>query len=244
MQYRTVRPAIPTRSETEARAALGDATLDDVEARVLACLVEKESTTPDYYPLTLNALTSACNQKSSRDPVVSYTEYTVSLALERLREKDLASLIRSSDGRVPRHRHSFLEGFQLNRREAAVLCVLMLRGPQTPGEIRQRSERIYAFESLAEVQEALDFLDRNEPRQLAATLPRTPGTKETRYAHLLSGESPAAAVSAPASPAEHKSEEAARSTGRVEDLESELQAVKAELQALRREFEAFRKNFE
>ena len=244
MQYRTVRPAIPTRSESEARAALGDATLDEVETRVLACLVEKESTTPDYYPLTLNALTSACNQKSSRDPVVSYTEDTVSQALERLREKDLASLIRSSDGRVPRHRHQFLEGFQLNRREAAVLCVLMLRGPQTPGEIRQRSERIYAFESLSEVQEALDFLERNEPRRLVASLPRAPGRKETRYAHLLSGEPQAAGTSATVPPVEIKSVAAAGSTDRVEGLESELQAVKAELEELRREFEAFRKNFE
>ena len=238
MQYRTVRLAVPTSSETEARAALGDATLDDVEVRVLACLVEKESTTPDYYPLTLNALTSACNQKSSRDPVVSYTEDTVTEALDRLREKDLASLIRSSDGRVPRHRHQFLEGFQLNPREAAVLCVLMLRGPQTPGEIRQRSERIYAFESLVEIQEALDFLERNEPRRLVAPLPRTPGTKETRYAHLLAGEPPTKAATA------EPKNEAAGSTRRDEGFESELQAVKAELQELRREFEAFRKSFE
>ena len=239
MQYRTVRPTTPPASKTETHVAPGEATLDDIEVRVLACLFEKESTTPDYYPLTLNALTSACNQKSSRDPVVSYTEDTVSQALESLREKDLASLIRSADGRVPRHRHQFLEGFQLNPREAVVLCVLMLRGSQTPGEIRQRSERLYAFESLAEVQEALDFLERSQPRRLVAPLPRTPGTKETRYVHLLSGEPPATGLSA-----ESEVATAAGSTDSIQSLEIELQSVKAELQELRREFETFRKTFE
>ncbi len=239
MQYRTIRPAIPTESDTEGRRALGDVKLDDVEVRVLACLVEKESTTPDYYPLTLNALTSACNQKSSRDPVVSYSEDTVAQALGRLREKNLASLIRSADGRVPRYRHQFLEGFQLNPREAAVLCVLMLRGPQTPGEIRQRGERLYQFESLGDVQESLEFLERSEPRQLATRLPRIPGTKETRYAHLLSGGPPATAPRG-----ESRTEPAAASTDSVEGLQAALASVRAELQALRQEFYAFRSNFE
>ena len=238
MQYRTVRP-LPAKSASGEREPLSDVALDDVEVRVLGCLVEKESTTPDYYPLTLNALTNACNQKSSRDPVVFYTDEAVSQALERLREKDLASLLRSSDGRVPRHRHQFLEGFQLNRREAAVLCVLMLRGPQTPGEIRQRSERLYEFSSIGEVRQSLELLAREEPRRLVAPLPRTPGTKEIRFAHLLSGKAPA---TAPAT--EPKAAPVAAPTGSIEWIESDLEAVRAELRELRAEFEAFRKNFE
>ena len=132
--------------------------LDAVEARVLGSLLEKESTTPDYYPLSLNALVNACNQRSNREPVVAYDEDTVESALERLRAKGLALRITGGDSRVPKHAQRFTEKFNLGRREAALICVLMLRGPQTVGELRGRTERLYSFEDLEGVEATLDRL--------------------------------------------------------------------------------------
>src|SRR5438105_1288050 len=150
--------------------------LNDAEVRVLACLIEKESTTPEYYPLSLNALTLACNQKTNRDPVVSYGEDTVEEALDSLRRKGLARTA-SAASRVEKYEHSILEVFNLGRRELALLCALMLRGPQTVGELRDRAGRMRPFSDLEEVEACLETLMRWEPEPLATRLARQPGTK-------------------------------------------------------------------
>ncbi|MHB1699173.1 MAG: YceH family protein [Acidobacteriaceae bacterium] len=160
--------------------------LTQVEARVLGALIEKEITTPDYYPLSLNALLNACNQTSNRDPVTSLDEDAVRQALHTLQEKDLARPAGGMDSRVAKYEHH-LESFNFGRREIAILCVLLLRGPQTPGELRGRTERLYHFDELSDVQSTLQKLAQREP-SLVAVLPRRPGTKEARYAHLLCGE--------------------------------------------------------
>ncbi len=160
--------------------------LNDVEARVLGSLVEKDITTPDYYPLSLNALVNACNQKSNRDPVMNLDENAVRSALGTLQDKGLAGPAGGADSRVPKFEHRLQEVFNFTRPELAVLCVLLLRGPQTPGELRGRTERMHGFGDLSEVQSALQRLIDREP-PLVAMLPRQPGTKESRYAHLLSG---------------------------------------------------------
>src|SRR5271166_4551545 len=158
--------------------------LSDIEARILGALVEKETTTPEYYPLSLNALVNACNQKSNRDPVMSLDEETVRRALRSLTDQ---AMVRSASGdsRVAKFEHRLNELYNFHRHEIAVLCVLLLRGPQTPGELHTRAERLYAFEDLDAVHAALNLLMRREP-PLAKVLPRQPGTKESRYMHLLS----------------------------------------------------------
>jgi len=196
------------------------------EVRVLGSLLEKEVTTPEYYPLSLNALVNACNQKSNRDPVVSYDEDIVERALEGLRAKGLAVRI-TGDSRVPKHGQRFTEALNLGRREAALLCVLMLRGPQTAGELRGRAERMYAFEDLEGVETTLQHL---ADEGMVKKLPRQAGSREPRHAHLLSGDVEVAEeVAAPA--------HVAADGDRVSTLEREL----AEL---RREFNEFRKRFE
>ncbi|MGB7438033.1 MAG: YceH family protein [Candidatus Acidiferrum sp.] len=162
------------------------AELSEVEVRVLGALMEKEITTPEYYPLSLNALVNACNQKSNRDPMMTLDEEAVRRALRLLTEQ---ALVRSAggDSRVAKFEHRVNELYNFHRHEMAVLCVLMLRGPQTPGEVRTRSERMYAFEDLDAVHAALNLLMRREP-PLVKVLPRQPGTKESRYMHLLSGD--------------------------------------------------------
>src|SRR5271169_2460306 len=164
-----------------------DIILDDIETRVLGSLVEKDVSTPDYYPLSLNALVNACNQKNNRDPVMNLDEEAVRQALNTLQEKRLAGPTSSADSRVTKYEHRLQEAFNFTRGETAVLCVLLLRGPQTPGELRGRTERMHQFEDLDAVQASLQKLMQREP-PLAAVLPRQPGTKESRYAHLLSGE--------------------------------------------------------
>ena len=164
-----------------------DIILNSIELRVLGALVEKEITTPEYYPLSLNALVNACNQKSNRDPVMELSEGAVRQALDTLSEKALAGPSRRTDSRVVKFEHHLQEVFNFNRRETAVLCVLMLRGPQTPGELRGRTERMHHFEDLGEVQTTLQWLMKREP-PLVKMLPRQSGTKEARYAHLLAGE--------------------------------------------------------
>jgi uncharacterized protein YceH (UPF0502 family) len=162
--------------------------LNAVEARVLGSLVEKDITTPDYYPLTLNALTNACNQSSNRDPVVSYGEAEVTRGLDGLREKKLAFMFQGADSRVAKFGHRIAETFELARPETSVLCVLLLRGAQTPGEIRGRTGRMHEFPSLEATEASLQTLIERAPHPLAVRLPRQPGMKEQRYAHLLSGE--------------------------------------------------------
>ena len=166
------------------------------EARVLGSLVEKEVTTPDYYPLSLNALINACNQRSNREPVMDLDEDTVRLALRRLEDKQLGGRARNADSRVTKYEHWLGEAFNFSRAETALMCVLLLRGPQTPGELRGRTERMHRFEELTDVAAGLQKLMEREP-SLVAVLPRQPGTKESRYAHLLSGKIDVASFAAP-----------------------------------------------
>ena len=209
--------------------------LDDVEVRVLGALMEKEVATPEYYPLSLNALVNACNQKSNREPVVLYDDNTVETALDALRTKGLAARISGHDMRVPKHAHRLSEVINLGRREAAVLCVLMLRGPQTAGELRGRTERLYPFDDLEAVDACLTRLMEWQPDPLVARLPRQVGYKEVRYAHLLAGEPPATA-SAP-NVRETRDDPVARLQARVDRLQGEVADLK-------RQFADFKKQFE
>ena len=211
--------------------------LDEAEVRVLGALMEKEVTTPEYYPLSLNALVNACNQKSNREPVVTYDEDTVETALDGLRAKGLATRVSGHDMRVPKHAHRLAEVVNLGRREAAVLCVLMLRGPQTVGELRGRSERLFAFDDLEAVDACLARLMEWQPDPLATRLPRQAGFKETRYAHLLSGEPPAQPVAAPPVVRETRDDSIAQLRASVDRLEKEFEE-------LRRQFAEFRRQFE
>src|SRR5712664_9717 len=161
--------------------------LNEVECRVLGSLIEKEITTPEYYPLSLNALVNACNQKSNRDPAMNLDESAVRQALHSLDGQSLVRYVSASDSRVTKYEHRLQEAFNFYRHEIAILCVLLLRGPQTPGELRTRAERMHTFDDLSAVQSSLQRLMKREP-PLAKVLPRQPGTKESRYAHLLSGD--------------------------------------------------------
>jgi uncharacterized protein len=216
--------------------------LTDNEARVLGALIEKESTTPEYYPLSLNALINACNQKSNRDPLMHLDEDATRQALRGLNEQLLARSA-ASDGRVAKFEHRLGETFNFDRKETAIVCELLLRGPQTPGELRSRAERMHPFEDLSEVQTTLQRLMRREP-PLVTLLPRQAGMKEARYAHLLSGDVQVANagtqdfLSAPqASTKNHGAEE-------IKKLEEEVAALREEVQALKQQFAEFRKQFE
>lgn len=211
--------------------------LNEVEVRVLGALVEKQITTPDYYPLTLNALLNACNQTSSRDPVLSYDETTVSRALDGLRDQKLASISSGAESRVPKFRHKLVERFDLDAAETAALCLLMLRGPQTAGEIRTRSGRLHEFPSVAEVESTLEKLSARVPQPLVTRLPRQPGFKESRFAHLLSGPPSAA------KPETHVMESSGQPSAET-DMRVELAKLREELAELRQQFAEFRKQFE
>ncbi len=215
-----------------------DFVLDQVETRVLGCLIEKDVTTPEYYPLTLNALVNACNQKSNREPVAAYDDATVESAIDTLRDKGLAAVITGAGMRVPKYRHRFVEKLNLGRRETALLTVLMLRGPQTVGELHSRSERMHQFTDLAEVESVLAQLMERDPDPLATRLPRQPGTKEPRYAHLLSGAPDVAQSEAAAAPA------FAPRADRLGALETEVRELRDEVQNLKDQFAAFRSQFE
>ena len=220
--------------------------LNRVEVRVLGSLIEKQITTPEYYPLTLNALTNACNQTSNRDPVVSFDDKTAVRALESLREKKLVWMVTGAGSRVPKYEHRMAETFTLAEQEVAVLGVLMLRGPQTVGEIRGRTARMYEFQSLDEVEQVLDALMISEPHPFVTKLPRQPGTKESRYAHLLGGEvkierieeQPAIARLEPAAL------EVRAENERMAKIEEEMEALRLELSELRQQFLEFKKQFE
>jgi hypothetical protein len=194
---------------------------------VLGSLIEKEAATPDYYPLSLNALLNACNQKSNREPVVDYDEDTVYQAIDSLREKRLALTI-VGGGRVNKYAQRISETLNLGRRELAVLCVLLLRGPQTLGEIKDRSERLYSFADLEETERVLEKLAEWPGIALAKKMPRQPGQKESRYSHLLSGEPSAAAWAETAAPP---------ATGKLSQLELEVQQLRSELDELKRRFD-------
>jgi len=213
--------------------------LNAAEARVLGALVEKDITTPDYYPLSLNALVNACNQKNNREPVTNFDEETVRLALRNLSDKHLAGTASGADSRVTKYEHRLQEVFNFTRPETAILCVLLLRGPQTPGELRGRTERMHRFEDLDEVLSGLQQLMRREP-PLAKALGRRPGTKEIRYAHLLSGD-----VEAWEPPAETAhSGSVADENERVAHLEEQVAAVQREIAELRQQMAEFKKQFE
>jgi uncharacterized protein YceH (UPF0502 family) len=214
--------------------------LTAIETRVLGSLVEKDITTPDYYPLSLNALVNACNQKNNREPVMSLDEQTVRDALSTLQEKRLAGPASGADSRVSKYEHRLQEVFNFDRREIAIVCVLLLRGPQTSGELRGRSDRMYHFETLDDVISTLDRLAQRDPA-LVAILPRQPGTKESRYMHLFSGEPPDLDVVRESTPAT----KATNSAGdRLSALEHEVARLRQELSEVQQQLAAFRKQFE
>jgi uncharacterized protein YceH (UPF0502 family) len=212
-----------------------DLALDFDEVRVLGALLEKEVTTPEYYPLSLNALLNACNQKSNRDPVVHFDEETVERVLYTLRDKGLLLNITGAGSRVPKYGHRLSEKLNLGRRELAILCELMLRGPQTLGELRTRAERMHQFDDISEVETVLDRMS-----ELVPKLPRRPGEKEARYAHLLSG---APDVSTPA-PEQAVDSTAPPRTDRIAALEAEVAHLRQELEDLKQQFAGFQKQFE
>ncbi len=215
--------------------------LNETEVRVLGCLMEKELATPEYYPLTLNALTSACNQKSNRDPVMQLEETEVVRALDALRFRQLV-LLSAEGGRVPKYRHILAEKFRLSPAELALLCELMVRGPQTAGELRSRAERMHPFAGPAAVEEALEELLARTP-PLIIRLPRQPGRKEVRHAHLFAGE-PAIAADEQQTPPEAARLRVMAENERFAKLEEEVALLRAEVAALRRLVEEFKAQFE
>ncbi|PWU07340.1 MAG: DUF480 domain-containing protein [Terriglobia bacterium] len=206
--------------------------LDQEEARVLGCLLEKEIATPEYYPLSLNALVNACNQKSNREPVVSYDDAIVESALEGLRAKGLAVRITGRDTRVPKHGQRFTESLNLGRREAALICVLLLRGPQTPGELRSRGERLYSFEDLEGVESTLNRL---AELGMVKKLGRQPGARESRYEHLLAGDVEIGEETPPV---------VSRAPSHTADPDGRIAVLEREVAELKRQFEEFRGRFE
>ena len=216
--------------------------LNEVEVRVLGSLIEKQVTTPEYYPLTLNALTLACNQKNNRSPVTAFTESQVEEALDSLREKNLAYVFHGSTSRVPKFKHVAPEVLHLTPPEMAVMCVLMLSGPQTVGEIRTRGSRLYDFSGLEEVDETLHALSTKDTDPMVVKLPRQPGQKEARFAHLLSGEVDVEqlAEEQPSAKVTRRSNDG----GRIEKLEAQVETLTSEVESLRQQFEQFKKQFE
>jgi len=211
---------------------MGTTILTDIETRVLGSLIEKQVTTPEYYPLTLNALTLACNQKNNRHPVTAYSENQVSDALETLREKNLTYVFYGSTSRVPKYKHVMPEVMHLSHPEVALMCVLMLRGSQTLGELRGNGARLHEFSGLEEVETTLnELITRDEP--LVARLPRQPGQKEGRFAHLLSGEIDLETIPEPE-----------RVPSRRSGLEEKVEMLAAEVEKLKEQFEHFKKQFE
>lgn len=214
--------------------------LNEVECRVLGALVEKEATTPEYYPLSLNALVNACNQKSNREPVMNLLEAAVHEALHSLEGQSLVRSVSPADSRVTKYEHRLQEAFNFYRHEIAILCLLLLRGPQTPGELRSHAERLHSFDDLGAVQSSLQHLMKREP-PLVKPLSRQPGTKETRYAHLLSGD----VVQIEPDPRVHvDAGEHSNDGDRVGRLEGEVAALRNEIADLKQQFAQFKKQFE
>jgi hypothetical protein len=214
--------------------------LNEVGARVLGALLEKEITTPDYYPLSLNSLVNACNQKSNRDPVMNLDEESVRDALRTLHDNSLARSVSAADSRVTKYEHRLQEAFNFDRREAALFCELLLRGPQTPGELRTRAERMHRFDDLSEAQSALQRLMNREP-PLVRVLARQAGTKESRYMHLLSGEGTPVGSTAGRELPESLEREKMDGLSR---LSSEVGELRRDVAELKQQFAAFRKQFE
>lgn len=213
------------------------------ETRVLGCLMEKEATTPENYPLSLNSILSACNQTTNREPVVAFDESTVQEALDTLREKKLATVLFGAGSRVQKYRHDFLNHYELDRREMAILCVLLLRGPQTPGELRGRIERMAGVAELSAVETCLDALCQGTA-PLVRVIPAGLGRKERRFVHLLSGEPSEALLAAGSAATPVFVPAPSAASQQMETLQGELDALRAEVQQLREEFAAFKKQFE
>lgn len=214
--------------------------LTQIEARILGALVEKQLTTPEYYPLTLNALIAACNQKNNRHPVVSYDENTVTRALDKLRDKNLAYVFHGSTSRVVKYKHMLPSVYELDPAETALIAVLLLRGPQTIGELRERTGRLYEFSGLSQVNETLDkLIRRDEP--LVVKLERQAGQKDARFAHLLCGESGIEVAEVSKAPRSTPSDGA---PDRLKQLEEEVAALRREVDTLKDTFGEFRKQFE
>ena len=219
-----------------------DILLNSIEARILGCMIEKQITTPDYYPLSLNALTNACNQKSNRDPVVSFDETVVVRGLDSLQDKGLSEKLYKSDSRVPKYQHNFDKSLNLSRREVAVLCELMLRGPQTLGELRSCCERMYEFENIHEIEEVLTGL-KNRDNPMVTKLPRQPGRKESRHMHLLSGE-PEIQETDTSVPEEGARQEVRAENERIARLEEELSRHIKDFDSFKKEYESFKSQFD
>jgi uncharacterized protein len=217
--------------------------MNNVEVRVIGSLIEKQVTTPEYYPLTLNALMNACNQLTNREPVVAYDEKTVARALESLREKKLAWMVSGAGSRVYKYEQRFTEAFNLSIQETAVMCILMLRGPQTIGEIRGRTGRLYEFQELSEVEMTIQALTNAEPQPLVARLPRQPGTKESRYAHLLAGEVQLEEREA-APRLDPAAVEVQLENEKLSRIEQEVAALRQQFDELKQQFIDFKKQFE
>jgi uncharacterized protein YceH (UPF0502 family) len=211
--------------------------LPPVEARILGCLLEKERTTPENYPLSLNGLVAACNQTTNRDPVTAYDEKTVEAGISGLREKKLVTVIFGGGARVQKYRHDLLAHFELDRRDLAVIAVLLLRGPQTSGELRARTERLFHFAAPGELESCLEGLGRGDS-PLIKLLPQQPGQKERRYTQLLSAEPEGGWQAAEAPP------RASREESRIEALQAEVAALREEVAELKARFSEFKKEFE
>ncbi len=224
-------------------------TLNEIEIRVLGVLIEKELATPDYYPLTLNALMMGCNQLTGRHPVMNLDDKTVARALDTLRQKRLIHEVHQSGSRVAKYKHVILGAYGMNVEELAVLCALLLRGPQTVGELRSHTTRLWNFGELSEVEASLEKLGRQKPDALAVQLPRMPGQKEARFMHLMAGEINLEELEAQAAQVVPMRHDAAMMAVRAENerfnaLETEVVALRGELAELQRQFDEFRKQFE
>jgi uncharacterized protein YceH (UPF0502 family) len=215
--------------------------LPPVEARILGCLLEKERTTPENYPLSLNGLVSACNQTTSRDPVTAYDEKTVEAGIEGLRAKKLVTVVFGGGSRVQKYRHNLLDQFELDRRDVAVMSVLLLRGPQTAGELRSRTERLFHFATIEELEACLEGLGRGDS-PLIKLLPQQPGQKERRYVQLFSAEPEGGWQTA--SPDAPPAPRAVREDSRVDALAAEVAALREEVAELKTRFLEFKKQFE
>lgn len=214
---------------------------DEVETRVIGALIEKQITTPDNYPLTLNSLIHACNQTSNRDPVVSYDQATVERALDSLRAKNMAYVFYGSESRVPKYKQMMTHLFHLTPQETAVMDVLMLRGPQTVGELRGRTSRLFDFADLAEVEATLEGLMAREEQPLVVRLPRQAGRKDPRYAHVLAGD---AGMTERDEGHEKPARETRAGDDRVSVLEAEVAALREQVAELKKTFEEFRRQFD
>jgi uncharacterized protein len=217
--------------------------LNEVEIRVLGSLVEKEITTPEYYPLTLHSLTVACNQRNNRNPVTAYDENTVARALESLREKNLSYVFHGSSSRVPKYKHVMTEVMHLNPQELAVIGALMLRGPQTMGEVRGNASRFFEFSGLEEVETTLNALISKEPEPMVVRLTRQPGQKDARFVHLLSGP-PSPELLMEVETHSRTSQPRRNDSDKVEKLEQEIERLREEFRLLQQQFAEFKKQFE